>query len=175
MPHQKGLFLEMHYDIECVKRIVKHFYRVCSSILEGLIVMAKLIEEFLFEVASDRELEIGAFVSLVEMSSAASMGTDRSSFGIYSAIDIYLDKHSYLTESEREEVCRGLDYHRMSAEVCEHAAKNQKIPLRIVVQVLVLVQLQLRYAITKEMQGSDNKLIQDEVESDGGVLALGGG
>ena len=80
MPYQKGLFLEMHYDIECVKRIVKHFYRVCSSILEGLIVMAKLIEEFLFEVASDRELEIG-FVSLVEMSSAASMGTDRSSGG----------------------------------------------------------------------------------------------
>ena len=63
----------------------------------------------------------------------------------------------------------------MSAEVCEHAAKNQKIPLRIVVQVLVLVQLQLRYAITKEMQGSDNKLIQDEVESDGGVLALSEG
>lgn len=171
----RGYAKEIHYDIECVKRIVKHFYRDYSSNMEGLIAVAKLIEEFLFEVAGDRDLEISAFVSLVEMSSAASMGTDRSSDGIYRAIDIYLDKHSYLTESEREEVCRGLDYHRMSAEACEHAAKNQRLPLRIVVQVLFLVQLQLRDAITKEMQGSDNRLTQDEVENDEGELALSEG
>ncbi|KAG6597263.1 BTB/POZ domain-containing protein, partial [Cucurbita argyrosperma subsp. sororia] len=166
---------EMHYDIECVKRIIKHFYRDYNSNMEGLTAVARLIEEFLIEVASDRDLEISAFVSLVEMSSAASMGTDRSSDGIYRAIDIYLDKHSYLTESEKEEVCRGLDYHRMSAETCEHAAKNQRLPLRIVVQVLFLVQLQLRDAITREMQGPDNRLTQDEVEKDERELALNDG
>ncbi|XP_038900994.1 BTB/POZ domain-containing protein At5g17580 isoform X1 [Benincasa hispida] len=171
----RGYAKEMRYDIECVKRIAKHFYTDYSSNIEGLIAVAKLIEEFLFEVASDRDLEISAFVSLVEMSSAASMGTDRSSDGIYRAIDIYLDKHSFLTESEREEVCRGLDYHRMSAEACEHAAKNQRLPLRIVVQVLFLVQLQLRDAITRDMQRLDNKLTQDEVENDKGELALSDG
>ncbi|CAK9318901.1 unnamed protein product [Citrullus colocynthis] len=171
----RGYAKEMHYDVECVKRIVKHFYRDYSSSIEGLIAVAKLIEEFLFEVSSDRDLEISTFVSLVELSNAASMGTDRSSDGIYRAIDIFLDKHSFLTESEREEVCRGLDYHRMSAEACEHAAKNQRLPLRIVVQVLFLVQLQLRDAIMKDMQRSDIKLTQDEVENDEGELALGEG
>lgn len=171
----QGYAKEMRHDIECVKRIAKHFYRDYSSNMEGLIAVAKLIEGFLFEVASDRDLEISAFVSLVEMSTAASTGTDRSSDGIYRAIDIYLDKHSFLTESEREEVCRGLDYHRMSAEACEHAAKNQRLPLRIVVQVLFLVQLQLRDAITKEMQASETKLMQNDVENDERELLLSKG
>ncbi|XP_022147038.1 BTB/POZ domain-containing protein At5g17580 isoform X2 [Momordica charantia] len=166
----RGYAKEMQYDIECVKRIVKHFYRDYSSDMAGIIAVAKLIEEFLFEVAGDRDLEISAFVSLVEMSTAASTGTDRSSDRIYRAIDMYLDKHKYLTESEREEVCKGLDYHKMSAEACEHAAKNQRLPLRIVVQVLFLVQLQLRDAITKEMQASDDKLTQDEAELDGELV-----
>ncbi|XP_024156392.1 BTB/POZ domain-containing protein At5g17580 [Rosa chinensis] len=158
----------VQYDIQCVRRIVKVFYANYSSSnvtdITGLIAVADLIEEFLAEVASDIDLKISTFVGLAEMLVSASMGVKTNSDGIYGAVAIYLDKHRHLTESEREEVCQVLDFQKMSPQACDHAAKNECMPLRMVVQVLFAGQLQLRDTITKEVQSSDEKLIKEEAD-----------
>ncbi|KAM7472396.1 hypothetical protein LguiA_010579 [Lonicera macranthoides] len=147
----QGYAKEEQYDMECVRRILKHFYSsYTGSNAKGIITVAQLVEDFLSEVASDIDLKIATFVALADMSIAASMGTQRSSDGIYRAIDIYLDKHRYLTESEKEEICRVLDCNKMTPEAWEHAAQNHRLPLRVAVQVLFVAQLQLRDVIGKE-------------------------
>ncbi|XP_030480577.2 BTB/POZ domain-containing protein At5g17580-like [Cannabis sativa] len=142
-------------DIDCIRRILKHFYgNYSSSHLTGLILVAELFEEFLAEIAScDIDLKLETFMELAELSVSLSMGTNRNSDGLYRAIDIYLDKHKYLTESEREKVCQALDFNNMSEEACDHAAKNERLPLRVTIQVLFVAQLQLRESIMKEVQG----------------------
>lgn len=147
----QGQAREVQYDLECVRRILKHFYgNYSSSHLSGLVSVAVLIEEFLAEIASDIDLKIETFTELAEMSMKVSMGTQRNSDGLYKAIDIYLDKHRHLTQSEREEVCQPLDFQKMSMEACDHAAKNDRLPVRVAVQVLFVAQLHLRDSIMKE-------------------------
>ncbi|KAL3509876.1 hypothetical protein ACH5RR_029277 [Cinchona calisaya] len=98
---------------------------------------------------------MSTFISIAELSIAVSEAIHGSSDGIYRAIDIYFDTHRYLTESEREEICKLLDCNKMSLEACEHAAQNERLPLRVVEQVLFVVQLQMRETIRKKVQGSD--------------------
>ncbi|OVA11232.1 NPH3 domain [Macleaya cordata] len=164
----QGYAMEVQYDTDCVKRILKNFYaNYTSSDPSGLIKVAELIEDFLAKVASDVHLTKDKFISLAAISVATSIETKRYTDGIYRAIDIYLDKHNYLTESEREEVCQGLDCYKMSPEACTHAAQNKRLPLRVVVQALFVGQLQLRDAITSRVDDSANGSQKEEVV-DGG-------
>ena len=48
--------------------------------------------------------------------------------------------HSELTKSERKRLCRVLDCKKLSAEACAHAAQNELLPLRVVIQVLFFEQ-----------------------------------
>lgn len=171
----KDLLIPSQYDTECVRRMLKTFYgNYTSSDISGLITVAELLEDFLAMVASDKDLKPEEFISLGDISVAASSGTQRSSDGIYRAIDIYLMQHRYLTESEREEVCRVLDCQKLSPEACEHAAKNERLPLRVVVQVLFVAKLQLHDAITTEMKDSDDRLRKEEAGKDVAKLDCGG-
>ncbi|XP_060182752.1 BTB/POZ domain-containing protein At5g17580-like [Lycium barbarum] len=168
----QGYAKEEQYDTESVKRILKNFYSNYSSTdTSGLIVVAELVDDFLAEVASDIDLKLNTFLELAELSQAASGGTNRNSDGMYRAIDIYLDKHRYLTDWEREEVCRVLECSKMSPEACEHASQNEKLPVRVMVQILFSVQLKLKDTVAKRIQrGSDNRLLklnEDEEDASG--------
>jgi len=44
-------------------------------------------------------------------------------------------------------VCKIMNCQKLSLEACTHAAQNERLPLRVVVQVLFFEQLQLRNAI----------------------------
>ncbi|XP_043702570.1 BTB/POZ domain-containing protein At5g17580-like [Telopea speciosissima] len=166
---------EMQYDTQCVKRILKNFYGNYPSKDDPskLITVAVLMDEFLAEVAGDIDMQKDTFTSLAEMSVAASNGTGRNADGIYRAIDIYLEKHGFLTESERDEVCRMLDINNISAAARGHAAKNERLPLRVVVQVLFVEQLQLRNVIANEMQGLEERWGREEEEEE--EVGVGGG
>ncbi|KAL0447177.1 UNVERIFIED_CONTAM: BTB/POZ domain-containing protein [Sesamum latifolium] len=59
---------------------------------------------------------------------------------LYKAIDIYLKGHPELNKSERKRLCRILDCKKLSVEACMHAAQNEMLPLRVVVQVLFFEQ-----------------------------------
>ncbi|KAK4379574.1 hypothetical protein RND71_001436 [Anisodus tanguticus] len=164
----QGYAKEEQYDTERVKRILKNFYGNYSSTdTSGLIVVAELADEFLAEVASDIDLKLNTFLELAELSQAASGGTKRNADGMYRAIDIYLDKHRYLTDWEREEVCRVLECNKMSPEACEHAAQNEKLPVRVMVQILFSMQLKLKDTVAKRIQrGSDNRLLKLEEDKE---------
>jgi hypothetical protein len=43
--------------------------------------------------------------------------------------------HPTMTEHERKKLCRVMDCQRLSLEACLHAAQNERLPLRVVVQV----------------------------------------
>ncbi|MCL7044025.1 hypothetical protein MKW94_029152 [Papaver nudicaule] len=153
----EGYAAEVQFDIDCVKRILQNFYaNYTSSEASGMIKVVELIEDFLAEVADDVNLTKDDFISLCAMSVATSIETKRYSDGVYRAIDIYLDRHSYLTESEKEEVCQGLDCSRMSEEARTHASQNKRLPLRVVVQALFVGQLHLRDVITTRVDNSDD-------------------
>nr|XP_043635280.1 BTB/POZ domain-containing protein At5g17580-like [Erigeron canadensis] len=163
------------YDTECVRRILKHFYSSFNGENQsGLYIVAELLEDFLSEVANDIDLKKDSFISLSEMSNAASEGTQKTSDGIYRAIDIYLNKHRYFTESEREEICAVMDCNKMSQVACEHAAQNERLPVRVAVQVLFVGQLHLRETITKEAAGSedDSKRLTEVREEEKAKLEL---
>ncbi|CAN1294517.1 BTB/POZ domain-containing protein At3g44820 [Linum perenne] len=67
--------------------------------------------------------------------------------GLYRAMDIYFKAHPWLSETEKEELCNIIDYQKLSIDACAHASQNNRLPLRIVLQVLFFEQMQLRRAL----------------------------
>ncbi|PKA61989.1 BTB/POZ domain-containing protein [Apostasia shenzhenica] len=147
--------METLYDVDCVQRILEHFLATDqgSPSLAPSISVAKLIDGYLAEVASDLNLKLSKFHTLA---AAVPEYTRPLYDGLYRAIDIYLKSHPWLTEAEREELCRVMDCQKLSLEACTHAAQNERLPLRVIVQVLFFEQLQLRTSIAGCFLVSDN-------------------
>ncbi|KAJ8451712.1 hypothetical protein Cgig2_018346 [Carnegiea gigantea] len=150
--------LALNLDVESLRRILKGYYgNFTDPDPSGLVVVADLMEDYLTEVASESDLDPPTFIKVAEMvRSTMSIGSDRSSDAVYRAVDVYLDKHKKLSELEREEVCQVLDFQRMSSDACDHAAQNQRLPLRVVVQALFVSQLQLRDNVIRAVGQSGN-------------------
>lgn len=153
---------ETKYDLEAVRRILNHF---CSNYNDGnsssngsgsgsgeedLKAVAKLVEEFLCVVARDKDTMKDTFVSLLEILVFILHPLCRSHDIVYRAIDIYFEVRGHLTESEREEVCRRLEVDKLSEVACDHAMRNERLPMRIITQVLFVCQKRMRDAITME-------------------------
>lgn len=94
---------------------------------------AKLVDGYLQEIAKDENLPMSKFIAIAEaIPEFARLNHD----DLYKAIDIYLKGHPELNKSERKRLCRILDCKKLSVEACMHAAQNEMLPLRVVVQVL---------------------------------------
>uniref|UniRef100_A0A5B7B4X3 Putative BZIP domain class transcription factor n=1 Tax=Davidia involucrata TaxID=16924 RepID=A0A5B7B4X3_DAVIN len=163
--------METLYNVECVQRILEHFLAMdqvtggaspCSvddgqlmgsPSLTPITMVAKLIDGYLAEVAPDINLKLPKFQSLAAAVPDYARPLDD---GLYRAIDIYLKSHPWLAESDREQLCRLIDCQKLSLEACTHAAQNERLPLRIIVQVLFFEQLQLRTSIAGCFLVSDN-------------------
>jgi hypothetical protein len=50
-----------------------------------------------------------------------------------------LQAHPGISEHERKKLCRMMDCQRLSLEACMHAAENERLPLRIVIQVRIVM------------------------------------
>ncbi|GMI68108.1 hypothetical protein like AT5G66560 [Hibiscus trionum] len=158
---------ETLYDVDCIERILGYFLDgleernaagieaeaeaegnddniINSSRLPALMLVGKLIDGYLSEIASDANLKPEKFYNL-----AISLPDQARNFddGLYRAVDVYLKAHPWIPESEREKICGVLDFQKLTLEACTHAAQNERLPLRAVVQVLFFEQLQLRHAI----------------------------
>lgn len=66
-----------------------------------------------------------------------------------------MQAHPWISEEEREKICGVLDCQKLTLEACTHAAQNERLPLRAVVQVLFFEQLQLRHAIAGTLIAGD--------------------
>lgn len=49
--------------------------------------------------------------------------------------------HPGISKSERKRICRLMDCKKLSADACMHAVQNERLPLRVVVQVLFFEQV----------------------------------
>ncbi|CAL0331828.1 unnamed protein product [Lupinus luteus] len=143
---------ETLYDVDCVERILGHFLRsydeenvsVIGAKSPALILVGKLIDGYLSEIASDANLKPGKFYNLaISLPDQARLFDD----SLYRAVDIYFKAHPRVSEAEREKICGVLDFEKLTLEACTHAAQNERLPLRAVVQVLFYEQIQLRHAI----------------------------
>ncbi|KAL0332244.1 UNVERIFIED_CONTAM: BTB/POZ domain-containing protein [Sesamum calycinum] len=158
---------ETLYDVDCVERILGYFLEgmeeSSATGVEGedentsirsaaLMLVGKLIDGYLSEIASDANLKPEKFYGLaVALPDHARLFDD----GLYRAVDVYLKAHPWISEADREKICGVLDCQKLTLEACTHAAQNERLPLRAVVQVLFFEQLQLRHAIAGTLLGAD--------------------
>ncbi|KAI3452094.1 hypothetical protein Pfo_008759 [Paulownia fortunei] len=158
---------ETLYDVDCVERILGYFLEEMdersATRIEGedentsvrsaaLMLVGKLIDGYLSEIASDANLKPEKFYDLaVALPDHARLFDD----GLYRAVDVYLKAHPWISEADREKICGVLDCQKLTLEACTHAAQNERLPLRAVVQVLFFEQLQLRHAIAGTLLAAD--------------------
>ncbi|KAK3017374.1 hypothetical protein RJ639_006309, partial [Escallonia herrerae] len=181
-----GHSAETLYEIDCVQRILDYFMLVdtdathstsnCLSDEAQLIesshsltprsMVANLVDGYLAEVAPDVNLKLPKFQSLAAVVSDYARPLDD---GIYRAIDIYLKAHPWLTDSEREQLCRLMNCQKLSLEASTHAAQNERLPLRVIAQVLFFEQLRLRTSVAGWFFVSDTL---DNSQNPSGTLAL---
>ncbi|KAJ0744099.1 putative BTB/POZ domain, NPH3 domain, NPH3/RPT2-like family protein [Helianthus annuus] len=148
------------YDVKMVQKIVEEFMvrdrdpngefevngneiqevRSTGGILTeaSKLMVAKLIDSYLAEIAKDPNLPLSMFTDLAEKVSGFSRPAHD---GIYRAIDMYLKAHPGISKSERKRICRLMDCKKLSVEACMHAVQNERLPMRVVVQVLFFEQV----------------------------------
>ncbi|XP_072973226.1 BTB/POZ domain-containing protein At5g66560-like [Typha angustifolia] len=171
--------VETLYDVDCVARILKYTLarlveeEAAITAAEGeegegdgeegraptgvrsMTRMGKLIDGYLAEIASDENLKPEKFSELaLALPDHARVYDD----GLYRAVDIYLKAHPRMTEEEKEKVCGVVDFRKLTVDACTHAAQNERLPLRAVVQVLFFEQLQLRRVIAGTLLSADHRL-----------------
>ncbi|ESQ51086.1 hypothetical protein EUTSA_v10023006mg [Eutrema salsugineum] len=153
---------ETLYDVDLVKKIVLEFMtRDQNSEIEiqddedkfevqeikkfpgilseaSKLMVAKLIDSYLTEIAKDPNLSASKFIDLAEVVSSISRPAHD---GLYRAIDMYLKEHAGITKGEKKKMCKLMDCRKLSVEACMHAVQNDRLPLRVVVQVLFFEQV----------------------------------
>ncbi|GMH16400.1 hypothetical protein Nepgr_018241 [Nepenthes gracilis] len=162
---------ETMYDVDLVQRILEHFLvqeqMECSSpsrqsfsekqMLEAAqqcggsnakMRVARLVDSYLTEVARDQNLPLTKFQVLAEALPESARTCDD---GLYRAIDSYLKAHPTLSEHERKKLCRLMDCQKLSVDACMHAAQNERLPLRVAVQVLFSEQVKISNAIANSI------------------------
>ncbi|KAK7343853.1 hypothetical protein VNO77_12933 [Canavalia gladiata] len=168
-----GYSMETLHDIDCVQRMLDQFMIVEHDVIDStsndmeeerrlvrgsqplspMTKVANLIDCYLAEVAPDVNVKLPKFQSLAAVIPDYARTLDD---GIYRAIDIYLKAHPWMTDSEKEQICRLMNCQKLSLEASTHAAQNERLPLRVVVQVLFFEQLKLRTSVAGWFFASDN-------------------
>ncbi|KAL5855360.1 hypothetical protein ACOSQ4_005162 [Xanthoceras sorbifolium] len=147
------------YDVDTVQKIVEEFLTQDQNaeiesaegdreVLEirrpgilsdaSKLMVAKLIDGYLAEIAKDPNLPLIKFADLAEMVSSISRPAHD---GLYRAIDMYLKEHPAIRKSDRKKICKLMDCRKLSVDACMHAVQNERLPLRVVVQVLFFEQV----------------------------------
>ncbi|XP_004504829.1 root phototropism protein 3-like isoform X2 [Cicer arietinum] len=166
---------ETMYDVDLVQRLLEHFLvqeqvegsspsrqqslsdKLVGSSLNAKARVARLVDSYLTEVSRDRNLSLTKFQVLAEALPESARTSDD---GLYRAIDSYLKAHPTLTEHERKRLCRVMDCQKLSIDACMHAAQNERLPIRVVVQVLFSEQVKISNALA-----NNNSLKGGGVES----------
>ncbi|KAH0856682.1 hypothetical protein HID58_084943 [Brassica napus] len=115
---------ETVYDVDIVETLIDEFITQsekrdevgCSDSSKA--VVAKLIDGYLAEIARiEPNLSPLKFIATAEK------------------------EHPGVTKSEKKSICRLMDCRKLSPEACAHAVQNERLPLRVVVQILFFEQV----------------------------------
>lgn len=133
-------------DVELVLRLVKGFVELDEGVRSGaaMVKVAKLVDSYLAEAAVDLNLMLSEFMCLAGALPAQARAMDD---GLYRAIDTYLKAHPGVSKKERKALCRLIDCQKLSVEASIHAAQNERLPVRAVIQVLFSEQTKLNCQI----------------------------
>ncbi|XWS31053.1 hypothetical protein CRYUN_Cryun23aG0044100 [Craigia yunnanensis] len=106
-------------------------------------IVAELCDTYLAQIASDPEMEPKMFMELVQL---LPISYRQSHDQLYRAMNSFLQAHRDLTQEEKGSVCKYLNCQKLSQEACIEAVQNELMPLRLIVQVLFVQQLNPRQA-----------------------------
>nr|XP_043617337.1 BTB/POZ domain-containing protein NPY4-like [Erigeron canadensis]XP_043617338.1 BTB/POZ domain-containing protein NPY4-like [Erigeron canadensis]XP_043617339.1 BTB/POZ domain-containing protein NPY4-like [Erigeron canadensis] len=118
--------------------------------------VAKIVDGYLAEIAKDPKMPLVKFADLADMVSTLPRSTHD---GIYRAIDMYLKEHPGIGKSEKKRICRLMDCRKLSPDACRHAVENERLPLRVVVQVLFFEQV--RATTTSGTNGEISEMLPE--------------
>ncbi|XP_022877922.1 BTB/POZ domain-containing protein At5g47800-like [Olea europaea var. sylvestris] len=156
LPAQSSNDHNTSYDIDLVKTVLESFLRHWkrqtptdeNQSIRLIRKAGKLIDSYLQVVAKDACMPVQKLVSLAE---ALPRIARPEHDDLYKAINIYLKEHPDLTKADRKQLCHVLDCQKLSPEVCAHAVKNERLPLRTVVQVLFFEQEKCNTATSRQL------------------------
>ncbi|KAH1134987.1 hypothetical protein GLYMA_05G178500v4 [Glycine max] len=136
-------------DIDVVQRIVEYFLmheqqQIQQQQKTRKFNISRLLDNYLAEIARDPNLSITKFQVFAEFLPENTRSYDD---GLYRAIDTYLKTHASLTEHDRKRLCKIMNCEKLSLDACLHAAQNERLPLRTVVQILFSEQVKMRAAM----------------------------
>ncbi|XP_023543838.1 BTB/POZ domain-containing protein At5g47800 [Cucurbita pepo subsp. pepo] len=150
--------------LECLRALWRRQYSGAaenSHFLRYIRKVGKLVDSYLRVVVMDINMPVSKVIQLVEaLPDIARPNHD----DLYKAINMYLKEHPDLSKADKKRLCRILDCQKLSSEVRAHAVKNERLPLRTVVQVLFFDQEQA--AITTDNHGKLKPDIDNGVEKE---------
>ncbi|XP_022729667.1 BTB/POZ domain-containing protein NPY1-like isoform X2 [Durio zibethinus] len=144
------------YDVEMVQSIVNQYMMHekrsqdlnveknkmgCTDFILGhgsLLSVGKLIDGYLEEIACDPNLSVASFIDLSQSIPEFARPVHD---GLYKAIAMYLKEHPSLMKAEKKKMCGLMDVKKFTMDASMHAAQNERLPLRVVVQVLFFEQV----------------------------------
>ncbi|PAN12475.1 hypothetical protein PAHAL_2G267800 [Panicum hallii] len=118
---------------------------------ESTLSVGELVDSYLSEVASDPDLSLSTFV---ELATAVPEAARPVHDDLYYAVDAYLKEHQDISKADKKKICSLVDVKKLSTDASMHATQNDRLPLRLVVQVLFFQQL--RAGSSKELALTDN-------------------
>ncbi|KAJ6332434.1 hypothetical protein OIU76_010764 [Salix suchowensis] len=149
-----------YYDIDLVAAVLESFLLLwrrtspapteSTQFMRSITKIGKLIDYYVQAVARDVNLPVSKVLSVAE---ALPDSARKDHDDLYRAINIYLKKHPDLSKGDKKRLCRNLDCQKLSPEVRSHAVKNERLPLRTVVQVLFFEQEKGSYEQTTRSAG----------------------
>ncbi|CAN8251438.1 unnamed protein product [Cochlearia groenlandica] len=168
---------ETVYDIDIVGTLIDEFVTQTQNREEldcsdnsSKANVAKLIDGYLSEIARiEPKLSPLKFIEIAGKVSTFPRSTHD---GIYRAIDMFLKQHQEITKSEKKSICRLMDCRKLSPEACAHAVQNERLPLRVVVQILFFEQVRATSSPTTKpslppsgSRGSSRTTTEEECDS----------
>ncbi|CAH1415028.1 unnamed protein product [Lactuca virosa] len=144
------------YNVELVQFLVDRFLKTKSVDEEeetnDLVLVnprrcttvGRLIDGYLAEVGRDKNLTLSAFMTLSRSIPDSARPVHD---GLYGAIDSYLKEHPSLIKEEKKKVCELIDVKKLTSKASSHAAQNDRLPLRMVVQILFHEQARVTSAV----------------------------
>ncbi|KAL7600044.1 hypothetical protein Lser_V15G22426 [Lactuca serriola] len=150
------------YNVDAVRRILEYYLmhgQQQQTQSHHKASISKLLDNYLAEIAGDPNLSATKFQVIAEsLPDNARLCDD----GLYRAIDIYLKAHPSLSEHDRRRLCRAMECQKLSIDACTHAARNDRLPVRTVMQVLLAEQLKLREEMHKKQLAGNVDSSQQE-------------
>ncbi|VYS69664.1 unnamed protein product [Arabidopsis thaliana] len=135
---QELLTMESLFSVYVSTESERHLTSSSSNVRVG-----KLWDIFLSRLPYDQEMKTTRFIELIE---TVPMSFRESHDQLYLAVNAFLQVHTNISQEEKGSICSYLNCQKLSQEASLELVKNEKMPLRLVVQALFIQQLNTHQA-----------------------------